>query len=287
LNVLDEGIPKERSTWWRLPDPGEPELLSASFHRRSFARHAHERFAIGVIEAGALAFRYRGQELLAPAGWVNMAFPGEAHTGQSAGSEGWTYRMFYLDPALVLEAAQSLDPSRKALPFISAGAVCDPELALRVQRLHRLCEDPASDPLARQVMMGHVLEDVIARYGGAWPEHAPGRERSAVLRAKHLIDEACDCPVQLADLAALTGFNPYRLVRCFTRELGMPPHAYLVQVRVRRAAELLRKGLSPGRAALESGFADQSHLNRHFLKSFGVTPGAFRKATTSTPDAAS
>jgi len=268
----------ENTVWWRVAEPGDPELLQAAYRDRRFARHAHERFAVGVIESGGLSFRYRGAEVVAPAGWVNLAFPGEAHTGQATGPEGWTYRMFYLDPDQVLRMARGADRSLQALPFVPAGAVWDPELAARITGLHRLYADPAGDPLARQALLGTLVQDLLGRYGAQRPSLDPGPMRSDLLRVKRHLEAAFEAPVSLADLAELSGMNPYRLARAFTREWGMPPHAYLVQVRVRHAAALLRRGLAPGQAAAEAGFADQSHLNRHFLRAFGVTPGMYSRA---------
>ena len=278
LNVLDllEG---ERGFWWRLPDPGGPELLRASYHNRTFARHSHDRLALGVVTTGGLAFRYRGLDVLAPAGWVNLAYPGEAHTGRSAGPEGWSYRMFYLDPDLLLQAARALDPDHGRLPFLAAGAVRDPDLAVRILRLHRLCEDPEGEPLARQAGLAELLVLLVARHAGEAPAPRSGREPQAAARARDLLVAAADRPVSLAELAAAAGLNPFRLVRCFTREYGLPPHAFLIQVRLQRAARLLRRGQSPVRAALDAGFADQSHLHRHFLKCYGLTPGEYRRGS--------
>lgn len=266
---------KGKTTWWQLPDPGKPQLLRARFQTQVFSRHSHEHFAIGVIEAGGLAFQYRGQDVLAPAGWVNLAYPGEVHTGRAAGPEGWTYRMFYLDPAQVLEVAQDLNPSCKTIPFLPMGALEDADLASRVFSLHRLCEDPTSDPLVRQIELGRMIQTLLIRYGSSGLEQNSHGVASTLHLAKQHLEDLFDRPIQLQDLALVTGMNPYRLVRHFTREFGLPPHAYLVQVRVRRAAALLRKGLPPVQAAIETGFADQSHLHRHFLKTFGVTPGAY------------
>ena len=275
LNVLD-GTEEGRSIWWRIPDPGTPELLRTAFCHRSFARHAHDRFGLGVIEAGGLAFHYRGRDVLAPAGGVSLVFPGEVHTGHPAGAEGWSHRMFYLDPELLLEAARIDDPDCARLPFIAPGVVHDPELAVRLLRLHRLCEDPRSEPLARQAGLGEALGILLERYGSERPAPRQDREARAVRRAQAFLREAFPRAIQLEELGEVSGLNPFRLVRCFTRELGLPPHAFLVQLRLQHAARLLRGGSSPARAAAEAGFADQSHLHRHFLKCFGVTPGAFR-----------
>lgn len=275
MNVLDGTA--ERAAWWRLADPGAPELLHAAFRTRTFNRHAHDRFAIGVIEAGGLAFRYRGQEVVAPAGWVNLAFPGEVHSGQGTTAEGWAYRMFYLDPAHMLDVAQGLDPSVRELPFVPAGAVWDPDLARQVSRLHRLCQEPRADALERQTGMASLVHAVLRRHGSLRPGREEALAEGAIRRVREVLEGLGSESIALEDLASQVGLNPYTLIRHFTRSCGLPPHAYLVQVRVNRAAALLRQGAAPAQAAAECGFADQSHLNRHFLRQFGLTPGAYRR----------
>jgi len=67
-----------------------------------------------------------------------------------------------------------------------------------------------------------------------------------------------------------------RLLRVFRKELGIPPHAYLTQVRVLRAKKLLSVGIPIAQVAWETGFADRSHLNRHFKRLVGVAPGQYQ-----------
>jgi AraC-like DNA-binding protein len=68
------------------------------------------------------------------------------------------------------------------------------------------------------------------------------------------------------------------LIRVFRAEVGLTPHAYVVDVRVRRAQALLKEGASPADAAARVGFADQAHLTRAFKARVGVAPGAYRRA---------
>jgi len=63
----------------------------------------------------------------------------------------------------------------------------------------------------------------------------------------------------------------------FKRALGIPPHAFQVQLRLARSQRLLRKGEPLARVAVETGFADQSHFTRSFKRLVGVTPGAYSK----------
>jgi AraC-like DNA-binding protein len=78
-------------------------------------------------------------------------------------------------------------------------------------------------------------------------------------------------------LSAVTGVTPFHVIRAFQAATGMSPHQYLIQVRAERARQLLAGGTSPSVAAADTGFADQSHLNFHFKKRFGITPGNYRR----------
>lgn len=67
-------------------------------------------------------------------------------------------------------------------------------------------------------------------------------------------------------------------MRQFRREVGLPPHAYLTQLRLARAKGLLARGTAIAAVATDCGFAAQSHLHRHFLRTYGVTPGRYQRS---------
>ena len=78
-------------------------------------------------------------------------------------------------------------------------------------------------------------------------------------------------------MAAVAGLSPYHFIRVFGRHTGLPPYAYLIQVRIRRARVLLEEGQTVAAAACAVGFADQSHLTRHFKRLTGIAPGKYRR----------
>jgi AraC-like DNA-binding protein len=86
--------------------------------------------------------------------------------------------------------------------------------------------------------------------------------------------EHCD----LDSLSIHVGLSRFQLVRLFNQHVGMPPHAFLVQLRLAKACRLLRSGSSIAAAAVDSGFFDQSALTRHFRRSLGVTPPQYQDA---------
>ena len=95
-------------------------------------------------------------------------------------------------------------------------------------------------------------------------------------RAKQYLLERLGETVRLTEVAEAVGLSPYYFLRTFRHATGMPPHAYLNQMRLERARALLRDGESPAQVAAALGFVDQSHLIRRFKSAFGVTPGRYR-----------
>ena len=79
----------------------------------------------------------------------------------------------------------------------------------------------------------------------------------------------------LNTLAEIAGCTSYHIIRLFNETMGMSPHAYLIQLRLERARELIDEGQSITDAALNAGFSDQSHLTRRFKKRFGITPRTY------------
>jgi AraC family transcriptional regulator len=85
--------------------------------------------------------------------------------------------------------------------------------------------------------------------------------------------------LSLQDMADSVHLSPFHLARVFKQALGVSPHQYLIQVRVNSARALLAAGSgerSLAEVANAVGFADQSHLTRHFKRLLGVTPGQLR-----------
>jgi AraC-like DNA-binding protein len=106
------------------------------------------------------------------------------------------------------------------------------------------------------------------------PAPVPGTP-VALARARALMDDDPGAPLTLATLAAEAGLSRYQFLRAFARATGMTPHAYLVQRRLHHARRLIGAGLPLAQAAADSGFADQSHMTRLFVHSFGMAPGAY------------
>jgi transcriptional regulator GlxA family with amidase domain len=109
-----------------------------------------------------------------------------------------------------------------------------------------------------------------------------GRQHPAVTRVVDYL-EASAGPVSLDSLAGLVQLSKSHLVRLFRTQMGLPPHAYLLRIRISRACSFLAAGMPIAEAAHAAGFADQSHLTRHFKYYLGLTPGAYVRSMRPDP----
>ncbi len=92
------------------------------------------------------------------------------------------------------------------------------------------------------------------------------------------IYDRLDQDISLSELAASVGFSVSYFTCLFKQSLGLAPHQYLITCRVERAKSLLLKSdLTLAEVAHAVGFADQSHLNRHFKRLMGISPGMLCK----------
>lgn len=276
----------EQSKFWRDPALGNTELLRATYITHSFSRHTHEQYAIGVIDRGVEEFTYRGATHRAPANSIVIVHPGEVHTGHAGVSEGWSYRMLYPEVDLVQRAAAELElqTSWQRIPYFAQPVIADAALADQLRHLHIALETAASQ-LERESRFLWTLAQLVSRYAEIRPVAAGlGQEHQAVQVAQRYLKTHYAEAISLEDLSRITHLKPLRLLRVFQRQLGLPPHAYLIQVRVARAKALLAFGVPIAQAAYDTGFTDQSHLNRHFKRLVGVTPKQYALACKNIQD---
>jgi len=266
----------------RASDLNGLEFLHATFARHTFPRHTHETYAIGVIEKGAQATCYKGATHIAATGEICLVNPGEVHTGFSPDESGWTYRVFYPDAPLLQRVAGEIAGRPVGLPYFSSPVIRDRRLASEILSFLKLLEE-SRDMLERESLLLSVLADMIRRHADAGGgRRIDGRKGGrGVRRALEYLDARFTGNISLSELACTADMSEFHLLRQFRAEVGLPPHAYLVQKRIDYARTLLSRGLPIVQVSLEAGFADQSHFTRRFRKIVGITPGQYRNNGTS------
>ena len=165
-----------------------------------------------------------------------------------------------------------------ALPYFTRNLFGDPDLIQGFLAVHHAIEE------GRDVFREHEL--LIGSFGTLFRRHgsgggrikAPPRDSVLVARVKARMEAEYASGLRLEDLAASIALTTFQLIGLFKRTIGLTPHAYLMQVRLGAACRYLRRAAAPAEAATAVGFYDQSALNKHFKRCYGITPLQFARA---------
>jgi len=172
----------------------------------------------------------------------------------------------------VVEDLMSVDLPALRPPFARMSA--------RRQYLHhRLRSCVAGDEVKLELLAGALFESLAVNRPSA-----PARVNGNVTPLMRRIDRAIQRietdygrTLTLTDLADTAGLSTFYFARAFQRFVGVPPHRYLMGVRLRHAARMLDDGAGVTFTCYEVGFGSLSHFVTAFRKRFGVVPSAAKR----------
>jgi AraC-like DNA-binding protein len=260
---------------WAPPVPGIAEVFHARITGWGYPPHCHDSWAVLIVDAGAIRYTLDRRSCMADGQTVTILPPGVIHDGRPApGEHGFSKRELYLPvsflPAALVGAA------------VDHTAIRDRQLRGALAGLHDCLASGAlagggladrGEQLRAEARLGFVAERIAAHLGRPPPRRDPEPRLAGQLRA--LLDEHLAGPLTLESAAAELGRSVPHLVRSFTRQFGVSPHAYLIGRRVDAARRALLRGARPADVAADLGFYDQAHFSRHFKRHVAVSPARF------------
>ncbi|MGZ8780862.1 MAG: helix-turn-helix transcriptional regulator, partial [Thermoanaerobaculia bacterium] len=139
--------------------------------------------------------------------------------------------------------------------------------------LARLADERASESLI--VSIGEAL----APWRGTPSAAVRNETRRRVLRGRDFLLSSLPKRVVLRDAALAACMSPYHFHRAFRDAFGAPPHRWLAEKRLERAAHQLRSTVRPAHEiALECGFESVPSFTNAFRRRFGAPPARWRNA---------
>jgi AraC-like DNA-binding protein len=256
--------------YWVDPHIAGLSCLHADFTTHAYSPHTHDGFVVAITEVGGAEFKSRGRTDEATPAALLVFNPDEPHSGRMGHSTRWRYRSLYLDPQTIAYLSRSLGMSRPV--YFTRNAFYDAELIGAFLSLHEAL-DGGRDALDHQDLLINSFGTLCRRYadGGARIPGAPHANGVIHRVIAHMHDSYAE-NLTLEHMSSRVGLTPFQLIGLFKRSVGLTPHAYLTQLRLRAAMRELQRGTTVTEAALLVGFYDQSALNNHLKRSYGITP---------------
>lgn len=178
------------------------------------------------------------------------------------------------------------DPTKVEIPPLIQDE--DPSLHTLLEAVaYALGSSDTTTALYTDYLARAIAAQLIRGYAGGRPKSNPLVRRSqfsnaVVADAVDFMRENLDRAIDLVEIADAVSRSPSHVARMFRVDLGMPPHKYLINLRVEKAKMLLDKTSMPiVEIAYECGFSHQEHLTRLFKRYCSTTPAAYRKSRRS------
>lgn len=192
----------------------------------------------------------------------------------------------HFEPEFLTEVTQDL-PGGPLTDFapLHARAFRDPFIESAVHKAWRASLDktPAHLLLADSLKLGIVT----ALVSQVTPDthHAPHATRRSLRpqdlrRALEYVDAGLETPLRLKDWAATLGLSPFSFTRAFKAAMGISPHQYVIQQRLKFSQRLILETRLPlSEVAVAAGFANQAHMTRLFRRFLTFTPASLRRSS--------
>jgi AraC-like DNA-binding protein len=253
---------RNTTRYWNDPHLAGLSCLCADFTAHDYAPHSHEALVVAVTEAGGSEFRSRGEVNEASTAVLLVFNPTEPHSGRMARSARWRYRGLYLAETALESLSETL----------AANVFRDIDLIEAFLDLHRALQQGTDAFLACEILVGSVGR--LFRRHGSRGERIPiaSRDLGAVSSIQALMQDRYREQLTLEAMGRIVDLTPFQLIGLFKRTVGLTPHAYLTQVRLKAAIREMRRGANLAESALAAGFYDQSALTNHFKRTYGITP---------------
>jgi AraC-like DNA-binding protein len=258
----------------------DDRVLMMAGQTTGYAVEPRGEYVFGVVAQQPMRSRRGRERRLVSPGQLVAWDPSGAHSGSAVAGHSWSSRLMVVEIGDLVRLASDQEAELLANVTFPQPVLSDPDLVAGFLRLHATLEMPGAR-LEHDELLAGWLRLLIERYSATPRRGLPsaGDEHALRTAMEYLADQPAR-NVGLDELAAAAGIGKFRLIRLCKERTGLPPHALQVAHRLRTARRLLEAGQTIADAASAAGFADQSHMHRHFQRSLGMTPGEYRRRLT-------
>lgn len=253
--------------------------------------HWHEEFEFSSMVLGSVEMNIQNENVVLHTGEALFINANILHAVKKGGAEQSVYRAQVFSPMLVSGSYDSVFGQKyimpfvkcKELPYIIFNDQNDPDEKLRAL----LCDAYKAYDIGEygyEYEVREALSEVFRRIaiqnrdmiqtGSA----VPGMDERRIKDMLNYIHANYQEKIELKDIAAAANISERECSRCFTKSLGMTPFQYVLNYRIRRAAELLSETNQPvTEIAYATGFFGNSYFGKTFKNLMGMTPNEYRK----------
>jgi len=241
------------------------------------AHEAAAEFRINIVERGWFRLRYGRREWTLGAGSIFLSRPGDEYRySHLKDFEADTCLRVEFRAPLPCELPDALSGLPLVIPMTNRLSL----LRLQLSLIASLETDMSLDSLACELVDATTYARRDRRHLYR-PEQLKWYARK-IAAARELMEADPTAQHSFWHLSSQVAMSPFLFARVFRDLVGMPPHKYLIRLRLERARHLLDSGMAVTDACYAVGFNNVSHFIRSFRRRFNVAPSTVKRRSTTT-----
>lgn len=239
----------------------------------NFSKHYHDTYTVGLTYDGVLKTYNSNRSFDFYKYSIRVNNPNEVHAGIS---QHWSHSNFYPTIELLSKLYEQIFFEKK-IPFFENYIINDKILFFKLHNFFESFFRKDEDIIIESNLIDS-LSYLIINFTSYTKTYTDIFDNKLVLkRSLEFINDCIDENITLDKLANNCQLSKFHFLRVFKKEIGLTPHSFIINERLNRANNLIKKGIPISEASLLVGFNDQSHFTRNFKKYFGYTPSLFQK----------
>ncbi|WP_419763653.1 MAG: AraC family transcriptional regulator [Arcobacter sp.] len=247
-------------------------LLRYSNSNKHYKKHFHDTFSLGINEQGASIYTNNDKSYTLDKNMLSIVNPYAVHSCNSCTEVLNIYYMLYLDISWCKDIQKSIDESVN--DFVNIPVDILEDKVFYTEYLD-LCKFLFSDNyiLDKEDMVIDFFVKFFSLYLDKSKVSNTSKEFDEII---FYLENNYKENISIEELSKLFNLNPFYIIRLFKSKINLTPHAFMLNLKINKAKELLQNSYSIVDTALECGFFDQSHFHKNFTKIVAITPKEYR-----------
>ncbi len=242
-----------------------------------YCSHYHDDISISASEEGSTKFTCKDKEYILDIGSLFLINPVEVHFCNPKEKRNKNYHMMLLDPKWCYEIQKDIfeEDIKDFVPFEKT-ILKSQELYEEFILLNKLLYTN-SFYIEKEEKLINFLMKIFATECSIKEVNYDNKEDDKIFeKVKKILDKNINENITLREIEKEVKVNQYKIIRIFKEKIHLTPHAYLMNAKINKAKELMKKGVDIDDVYFLLGFFDQSHFIRNFRKIVATTPKQYQ-----------